>query len=65
MAQTSADSFTADLIIRRILDEDYTNADLAAALEQAYPFDHSIDSRCVWLSALLRQAIGPAGHVHQ
>ena len=60
MPQPSTLSYIADLIIRRVLAEEHTNVDLAAALERAYPFDDSVEGRRIWLDALLRNAVASA-----
>ena len=57
MPQASTLSHIADLVIRRVLGEGPSDADLAEALERAYPFDESVESRRIWLDALLRHAV--------
>ena len=64
MPQPSTLSYIADLIIRRVLAEEHTDAHLVAALERAYPFDDSLQARRIWLDALLRNAVASARTIH-
>ena len=64
MLQSSTLSYVADLVIRRVLADVHTNAELAEALERAYPFDDALESRRIWLDALLRYAVGSSRTLH-
>ena len=62
---TTLDSFLhCRLDLRRVLAEEHTDVDLAAALERAYPFDDSLEGRRIWLDALLRNAVASARTIH-
>jgi hypothetical protein len=64
MPQPSTPSCLADVIIRSVLAEEHTNAGFVEALERAYPFDDSLESRRIWLDALLRHAFASTPTVH-
>jgi hypothetical protein len=57
MPQPSTLAYVADLVISRVLADANEGTDLIEALEQAYPFDLSVESRRVWLQALVRHAL--------
>ena len=57
MPQPSTLAYVADLVIRRVLADVDGNSDLPQALEDAYPFDESLDSRRIWYQALVRYAL--------
>lgn len=57
MPQPSTLSYVADLVIKRVIASADRNTNLDLALEEAYPFDDSVDARRIWLQAILRNAL--------
>jgi hypothetical protein len=57
MPQPSTLSYVADLVINRVLANVDGNTNIELALEEAYPFDDSVDARRIWLQAVLRHAL--------
>jgi hypothetical protein len=57
MPQPSTLAYVADLVIRRVLADVHDKSTLLVALEEAYPFDESTDSRRIWYQALVRYAL--------
>ena len=67
MPQPSTLAYVADLVICRVIADANEKTDLITALEEAYPFDESVNARRIWLQALLRHALterkdGPKSH---
>ena len=56
MPQLSTLKLVAGLVVARILSHAAEHDDLAAALEEAYPFGDDPSGRQVWVDALLRHA---------
>jgi hypothetical protein len=56
MPQLSTLKLVADIVVSRILHNAEQYHDVAAALEEAYPFGDDPHGRQVWLDALLRHA---------
>lgn len=61
MPQLSTLKLVADIVVARVLSDAVETEDLAAVLEDAYPFGNDPCGRQVWLDALLRHAFA-AGH---
>jgi hypothetical protein len=58
MPQLSTLKHVADIVVSRILANAADHEDVAAALEEAYPFGDHPHGKQVWLDALLRHAYG-------
>ena len=56
MPQLSTLKHVADIVVSRILADAAQYKDVAAALEEAYPFGDDPIERQVWMDALLRHA---------
>jgi hypothetical protein len=57
MPQPTTLSYVADLVIHRVIASADRNTNLELALEEAYPFDESLDARRIWRQAILRHAL--------